>query len=220
MTAPTTPVAQTVWCENDAHGTAWNPHFDSADCVNPHFTDPETRARLNEAAQYREAAAKCRRDAAESWERSDTDGFVSQWASGVTAREYELKAQIAENGGRAEFPALFDLDGNLVAAKLVEVRDRYNPREGATVSKWCVLESDDPRSSAVAWLTAFPVRKSTLARKGYTEGCVLAPARAATGGSGTGLSGALSVSVYAKRTDGGFSRDVEVVTTCRDYEKN
>jgi hypothetical protein len=172
------------------------------------------------AAEYRTEAQGHRQEAADSWERSDTDGFVSQWASGVLAREAELKAEIAEAGGRAEFPALFDLDGNLVAAKLVEVEDRFRPYNGWKISKWIVLADDDPRSAAVKWITAFPARKSTMTKHGFVEGYVLAPAKAATGGSGTGLSGALSVSVHAARTDGGFSRDVEIVSTCRDYDKN
>lgn len=171
------------------------------------------------AADYRTEARQHRQDAADSWERSDTDGCVSQWASGVLAREADLKAEIAENGGKAEFPALFDLDGNLVAAKLVEVEDRYRPHSHK-ISKWIVLTDDDPRSAAAKWITAFPVRKSTMTKRGYTEGYVLAPARTKVGGSGRGLAGALSVSVFAERTDGGFSRDVEIITTCRDYDKS
>lgn len=168
------------------------------------------------ADEHRAAAAQHRTDAAESWERSDTDGFLSQWASGINARERDLAAEIADNGGRAQFPALFDLDGNLVAAKLVDVEDRF--QYGRKVSKWIVLADDDPDSRAVKWINAFPARKSTMTKHGFVEGYVLAPARAATAGSGTGLSGALSVCVYAKRTDGGFSRDVEIVSTCREYK--
>lgn len=207
---------ETVWCENTEHGKL--AHFDSPECVNPHFTDQQTRANLNEAARHLAEAAQHEQNAADSWERSDTDGFVSQWASGVLAREARLNAELAAAGGVAEFPALFDLDGNLVAAKLVQLDDRYRP--GWKISKWIVLADDDPNSSAVKWITAFPVRKSTMTRKGYTEGYVKAPARVATGGSGRGLSGALSVSVYTERTDGGFSRSVEVVTTCMKYDKN
>jgi hypothetical protein len=36
----------------------------------------------------------------------------------------------------------------------------------------------------------------------------------------TGLGGCTQVQVITARTDGGFSRDVQVVTTCLDYEKN
>lgn len=152
-----------------------------------------------------------------SWERSDTDGFVTQWAHGISADIARRNAEIAANGGLAEFPALFDLDGNLVAAKLVRVYDRY---KFAHVSKWVVLTDDDPRSAAAAWINAFPVRKSTMVRKGYTEGTVLAPAIAKTWApeGARGLGGCTQVCVISERTDGGFSRDVEIVTSCRTYD--
>lgn len=169
------------------------------------------------AAEHTAAAQAHRDEAAASYDRCGSDGFVSQWANDLSAREHMLAAEIAENGGRAAFPALFDLDGNLVAAKLVQVDDRYR---GGKVSKWVVLADDDPQSRATAWITAFPVRKSTMVRKGYTEGYVLAPAKATLGGGGKGLAGAASVRAIAVRMDGGFSRDVEIVTTCMDYDKN
>jgi hypothetical protein len=161
------------------------------------------------ADQYREMARDARRRSAESWDRSGTDGYLSQWASDSVAREYDLAADLAEAGWVAEFPALFDLEGNLVAAKLVEVENRYGPGK---VSKWIVLENDDPRSRAMQWITAFPTRKSTMTRKGYTEGYVKAPAQVGRSASG------YHVAYFPERTDGGFSRDVEIVTTCREYK--
>jgi hypothetical protein len=170
-----------------------------------------------DAATHRELATARDAKAVESFDRCDTDGFVSQWADGLMAQEHRLAAEIADNGGRAQFPALFDLDGNLVAAKLITMEDRYSYGQ---VTKWGVLENDDPRSRVVQWITAFPVRKSTMVRKGFTEGYVMAPARADMAGSGQGLAGAHTVRAVAKRTDGGFSRDVEIVETCWDYDKN
>jgi hypothetical protein len=52
-------------------------------------------------------------------------------------------------------------------------------------------------------------------RKGYRLGWVLAPAVAEIMGSGTGLSGAASAYVGYRRTDGGFSRNVEIVSDGR-----
>lgn len=52
----------------------------------------------------------------ESFERCDTDGFMSQWAHQIGARENEYKAQLAERGAWTEVCALFDLDGNLIDA--------------------------------------------------------------------------------------------------------
>lgn len=56
----------------------------------------------------------------ESFQRCDTDGFVSQFCHGLTAREYELCATLAEQGGVHEFAALYDLAGRRVRAKLIE----------------------------------------------------------------------------------------------------
>lgn len=36
---------ETVWCE--AHGGLTNPHFEVDNCVCPHHTDQQTRARMN-----------------------------------------------------------------------------------------------------------------------------------------------------------------------------
>ena len=38
-----------------------------------------------QADELRDWAASARRSASDSWERCDTDGFLSQWASGLTA---------------------------------------------------------------------------------------------------------------------------------------
>ena len=55
----------------------------------------------------------------ESFERCDTDGFVSQWASGLMGSLKSLQADIAENDGKAWLPALVDASGRLVKAKMI-----------------------------------------------------------------------------------------------------
>lgn len=133
----------------------------------------------------------------ESWERSDTDGFLSQWAGSLSARRDEAQAIILDNGGTSDFPALFQ-DGVLVAAKLIQTRFGL---------KWGVLASDDPKSAVTQWLAP-----GTRAAKkhGFTLGTVQAPAKAILDSSGHGLSGNTWVAVI--RTDGGFSRNVTVVS--------
>lgn len=160
------------------------------------------------AAQYCEAAKKSRQRVSESWDRSDTDGFMSQWAGDLTAQMYELQAKILDEGGTAEFPALFDLSGELVAAKLVSVYDSYKFRH---VSKWAILSSDDPDSEIIKWVKLSEAqdeerRIANNAKKGYYEGTVIAPAAA-------DMAGANKTSVYitTKRIDGGFSRDVKII---------
>jgi hypothetical protein len=149
-------------------------------------TNTETAARL------REQAAQHDRNAAESFERCDTDGFLSQWASGINAEVARRNADIAEAGGVWTFERtrLTDLDGNIVEdARAVDTR--YG-------RKWRV-------DSADAWLPYMPARESTLGKRGYREvvETAVAPAKAITSAprGARGLSGATSVSVVIIRTD-------------------
>lgn len=160
------------------------------------------------AAQYRAAAQKSRERAHTSRMTSDTDGFMSQWAGDLTAQMYELQAKILDEGGTAEFPALFDLQGNLIAAKLVSTYDKYSHTH---VSKWAVLASDDSDSEIIEWVKLSNAkdeerRIANNAKKGYYEGIVIAPAAADMIGASRS-----NVSVTVKRTDGGFSRNVQIV---------
>jgi len=65
--------------------------------------------------QWRAAAEQSYRNADESFERSDTDGFLSQWASGCLAAEYLASARLAEQDGLIEVQALFNLDGTIAS---------------------------------------------------------------------------------------------------------
>ena len=151
----------------------------------------QTAEALREEARRQDALAE------ESFQRCDTDGFLSQWAHGITAEKLRLQAQIDENGGVWEFPALFDLDGDRVRAKLISVHDRF--RYGyKDVWAFC----DEKGQFTGQFLNAFPRRESTLEKKGYREGREDAPAKADIRGSGYGLSG--TAWVAAVRTDGGY----------------
>lgn len=154
------------------------------------------------STEYLAKARQHEQDAIESFDRCDTDGFVSQWASGVMADKARLEAWLAARGGSDDFAALFDLDGNLVAAKLI------NTKYGLS---WGILATDDPSSRVVRWVGACPKRESTMRKKGFYEGTVRCPAHVTLSGSGTGLSGALTVRPYTARNDRGFSRDVEII---------
>ena len=136
--------------------------------------------------EIREMARASRRESIASFERSDTDGFLSQWASDIMSSVLYLEADIVENGGMAKFLALFDLDGNFVPAR--EIQTRYGTR-------WMVLDSDG--KSTGEFLPYLPARRDTLAKRGFVEGFVLRPAYAGTAGSGRGLSGACSVHAVA-----------------------
>ena len=114
-----------------------------------------TTTETHTAEWHRQQAAELRRRSAESFERCDTDGFLSQWANDITARRHELDALIAEQDGTYTFKGirLEQLDGTPVDARMVETR--YGMR-------WRVDSTDE-------WLPVQPKRVETLAKRGYRE---------------------------------------------------
>lgn len=168
--------------------------------------EPGHEARPGDA--MREQARKLEQERAASWDRSDTDGSLSQWAGGLGADRARLQASIDDAGGVALFAALADLDGNLVPAK------RISTRYG---SAWGLLsDPEDPHSDFDGFVNeskaADPEKAAAnMAKKGYRIVTVKAPARADLAGSGTGLAGALSVRAVVHRTDGGFSKDAQII---------
>lgn len=124
----------------------------------------------------RDYAQTCRTCSAESFKRCDTDGFLSQAANDVTARVYDLQADLLEDGGLASFPALFDLDGNQVPA--VRVDGQYG-------MCWKLL---NPAPGEKPWFGESQARKPGVARmndakKGYYVGRAAVPAVADTAGN-------------------------------------
>ena len=118
----------------------------------------------------REKARQCAREAYESFERSDTDGALSQWASGISRDKYMLMATLADNGGVSQFRCLFTLDGQWVPS--VEIEGKWGLR-------WMVLDENGKTSG---FLPYFPARRSTLANRGYTEGLAVWNAQVKTVG--------------------------------------
>lgn len=160
-----------------------------------------TAEMLAQAAQYRAEAGGNVQEAYDSFERCDTDGFLSQWAHGVMATRYERAAEILENGGCAEFIALFDLEGNLVPAKYVETQYGW---------AWALLEvnADESIQRTVGWFNPSKARNEETARrnnekKGYRLGTVRA---------------ACFLNIEngrIVRTDGEFSSKVEILNDGR-----
>lgn len=158
-------------------------------------------------AEFDAVAAEKFKEANDSFDRSDTDGFLSQWAGHLSSQTNSMKARLAEDGNLAEFNALFDLEGNLVPAKYI--RTVY----GWT---WALLSSEDPSSSFTGFFKPSEAKSDNTrvnndAKKGYYVGRVMAPAAVGTEGSGRGLSAALTVRNVVFRTDKGFSTDVVVL---------
>jgi hypothetical protein len=152
------------------------------------------------ADQWRAEAQKQEDARRESFDRCDTDGFLSQWASGITAQVYEMKAQIAENGGQWTFPGLYEKEtGKRLPATLTS-RPKFNAA-WIMESVWCI---EDPATGrAVEWVAAFKKgTRSNLFKRGYEERDEVAPADAKVFGRGRGLSGSAWAAIY--RTDGGY----------------
>lgn len=151
------------------------------------------------AAEWREMAAESARRSQESWDRSDTDGFLSQWAGDVMSSAYRTAADVIERGGMAEEVAIFDLQGNLQNA--IQVEGRY----GWT---WMVRESFES-NRVVAWFNESnaqdPKRaRANNAKKGYYVGRVAGPAVLVASGN--------QISVrYVPRIKGGLTADVTIL---------
>jgi hypothetical protein len=158
--------------------------------MNTHTRTPES---LRELARQKE------NDAHESFQRCDTDGALSQWASEINARRLYVEADILENDGLAEFPALFTLDGELVAAIVID--GRFGP---------CWMLLDDAGESLGEFVPFSPARRSTLEKRGYTQGLVLRPARAKVSAHSGGMATAY-VDIVA--TDAPTDAPAKIITT-------
>lgn len=191
------------------------------------------------AEELRNKAAIHAENARESFERCDTDGFLSQWASGLQSRLCQTQAEIVENGGQAEFWGLFDLEGNRIAAKLINGKfgacwalcdanrnftGRFVPfcQAAGEIGQWELarFQDDDgeliPEDSSehakrlAAQIKRIEKRVASWEKKhGFSQRRELAPAVARIDGKGYGLSGSAWVATH--RTDGGYPRNAKLV---------
>jgi len=126
------------------------------------------------------------------------EGFIPEQVEMLCNRQQELETFLTLHGGKAEFPALFDKWGNLVAARLVKRTYGF---------EWGILESDDPNSDITEWFNPSKAVNTDLerkrnARQGYYVGTVRARATVKVVPHG---------SVIIVRADGGFSRNVTIL---------
>jgi hypothetical protein len=155
------------------------------------FPQP-TAEQLAEAERCEQKARKCEEQREESFQRCDTDGFVSQWASGLTAREQRAKAKVLRQGGTDTFLGLFDrATGQRLPAKVISTRFG---------SRWMLCDPTTGKATGV--FLPMGERSRKLKKLGYEEREEVAKAAVRLTGSGRGLSGTAWVEVY--RTDGGW----------------
>lgn len=160
---------------------------------------------MKTSAELRAEAARHDQEAHDSFERCDTDGALSQWASGLSAQKARLEADLIDKGGVSEFLTLFDLEGHYQPA--VPINSRYGMR-------WMLLDAKGERTGE--YLPYHPARRETLAKRGYVEGYAVFPAKADYRDGGTGLTG---VSVRVVKRVPHYAEPVEVVTTDRWKEE-
>lgn len=143
------------------------------------------------AEEYREMAGRSRRSSEESFERCDTDGFLSQWASDQMAAKYDALARLAENEGRAFFRVYLDESGSPVPARTIQTK--YGSRvaifgswadccsRGGRVEEWLSYKQADARYG----LGYFEVEASIeMVGNGYNLGMAVKPFRGYDLGTG------------------------------------
>lgn len=123
------------------------------------------------ATTYATSAARCRKSSADSWERSDTDGFLSQWASDSTAREYDSKIAWAEAQGWGETNVLTDLEGNVVSTLC---------KQGNWGGDYWVLNDEQTARTGKRFLNEpkgknWAIRAERLAAKGFRLARAIVP---------------------------------------------
>lgn len=128
------------------------------------------------AEQWRAKSRASHQRSAESFDRSDTDGFMSQWAADMAGMEYSRCADLAERNSLWEFTAVFDLDGNLLDARRVK---------GTYGESWLITTADGKKkwfNESNARLGA--KRLAADEKKGFRLGRVRTQAYVASGSGG------------------------------------
>jgi len=159
-----------------------------------------TAAQLAKIEQLEQEAKDALRRQEESWERSDTDGFLSQWANGMTASLNRRKIEVLRCGGYAQFWVLVhEATGTVIATESVTFSLRDQPWIKNT--KWRVEDEHLHLTNGRKWI---PVQRGDkpgrIAKSfGLVEDQRWFRAEAKIMGSGTGLSGCANAFVGVER---------------------
>jgi hypothetical protein len=167
-----------------------------------------TAEQLAEADRLDGKAGDCYDRAEESFQRCDTDGFVTQYFTQKTGQENARRAEVLRQGGYDLFPALFERTadnkpGRRIRAKLINnqwgsswaICDRNGKFTGKFFPAFKTIPGENGKYST----------RSNAWKAGLIEAYEYAPARVFMDGRGTGLSGTCWVA--SKRTDGGYPVD-------------
>ena len=158
-------------------------------CPNP------TAAHVAEIERLKEDSLRARRLEQESWERSDTDGFLSQWAHQMTVRLNERKIELLKNAGYAQFRVLCDEQGEVIATKIYIFENRHAGY--GVVERW-KLPLDIAEKCGRKWVPTGC--KSRIQKQiGVHEEYRWFPAEAKIASRGTGLGGCASAYVTVEK---------------------
>ena len=112
---------------------------DEADAALPRFQSDESIA-------LRQRAEESRRREEESFQRCDTDGFVSQWCHSITANDADRSAELADQANLSVFKVLVDVETGEVVGNTIHIfesRFHYGNeykwavrRNGAEKAQW------------------------------------------------------------------------------------
>jgi hypothetical protein len=124
-----------------------------------------------EGVRLREQAADARRKEQESFFRSDTDGFVSQWCNSIEAQDADSAAKLADSGNLAVFKVLLDCETNELVGHTIHIfKSKYH---SGVDYKWSVRRTGSKKPQ---WVTNYK-RHSNFAVKGLRVAWMLAPAK-------------------------------------------
>lgn len=157
-----------------------------------------TEAQLKQIEGLEQEAKDALRRQEESWERSDTDGFLSQWANGMTASLNRRKIEVLKAGGYAQFWVLCHGD-TVISSESVTFSLHDQPWIKTT--KWKVENEHLHITNGRKWI---PVQRGDkpgrIAKSfGLHEEQRWFKAEARIMGSGTGLSGCANAYVGVER---------------------
>ena len=110
------------------------------------------------AAERQEKISDHLNKQAESYERCDTDGFMSQMSHGVMASLHETERDLEATNGYELATGLYTLDGQRIRAKLID---------GKFGMCWAFCDMNDKFTGRFEKYA--PVRKSTHTKKGIVE---------------------------------------------------
>lgn len=166
-----------------------------------------TTEQLALIAKLEAEANDCVDRAERSFERCDTDGFLSQWANNITADLNRKKIALLHNGGYSRFPILCDGEGNVITDRIYEFQDKFAPEwTGRMVKRW-KLPDDLAEKAGRRWIPVADVKASRVQKAlGLHEESRWFPAYAklTTGGrQRTGLAGCANAYVAVFRKTGG-----------------